>query len=124
MRARNIVLLIIIVILVLFGILFFVVNEGGVDDLIQPLDRDVSLANYKEFIDKNNYCTIDEDCVGIETYCSLGCSYIINKNTDFDKIRILGDEARRWRAECKIGCWAPEQEYIKCINNKCVFKRR
>ena len=102
MRTRNIVLLIIIVILVLFGILFFVVNEGGVDDLMQPLDSDVSFADYREFIDKNNYCTIDEDCVGRETYCSLGCSYIVNRNTDFDKIRILGDEARS--GECKIDC--------------------
>ena len=126
MRTRNIVLLIIIIILVLFGILFFVVNEGGVDDLIQPLDRDVSLANYKEFIDKNNYCTIDEDCVGRETYHCLGCYYIVNKNTDFDKIKSLGRDARRGRTSCwnEMACSNPRQEDIECINNKCEANQK
>lgn len=79
----------------------------------------------KELIEKANYCDIDSDCIiSPISRCPFGCHLLFNKNADISKIEENLKLFNYNCMECKYDCdIAPNQDEIKCINNKCVDMR-
>ena len=75
-------------------------------------------------VEEANYCNTDSDCsISTEVVKFCGCWSLINKNADLSKIKEGSEKydtlncPRLLCAQCPI---APQEQNIKCENNKCI----
>jgi len=74
-------------------------------------------------IKSKNYCDTDSDCRVNSYSCPFGCHSLINKNANLDDVNNKIKEYYNKCVSCKYVCnLSPDQEGIKCENNKCVIK--
>ena len=79
---------------------------------------DQSLRNTVGLINQANYCKVDSDCIISKDIWI--CHIFINRDADLNSLR---KKAKEHMEKCpvEVDCGAtPNQEKIKCVNNKCV----
>ena len=128
MKKSVIWIIIILAVIILLGILFLSdkISENGIYNIN---DCKKLRTDYDNLVEKNNYCEVNDDCVAKETSPSLGCLYIVNKNT-VDEIEKLASKYNKCRSSYRgpknamlITCFRPQpinQIKIECIDNECV----
>ncbi|MCD4705061.1 hypothetical protein K8R66_03215 [bacterium] len=76
-----------------------------------------------ELIKSENYCDIDLDCKVHNFSCPFGCFSLINKNADLSELKNEIEIFWKKCSSCIYDCSPqPDQNDIKCKNNKCVIK--
>lgn len=85
------------------------------------------IQQINNLVEKANYCNVDSDClISTEVTKFCGCWGLINKNADLSKINV--GQAKYGKLNCPIlmcgECMLlPQQDDIKCVNNKCADAR-
>lgn len=132
MKKDIVILILVIVTLVLIVVGIDVVvnkNQNSISQDNENLDKPPNMPypndycdklrdEFIQLIDKANYCVLDSDCIFVKGI--RVCGALINRNVDLKKIREKDIEEHQ-KCPYEKGCnLFPNQEDIKCENNKCV----